>query len=246
MNQRVARIAALAALLSTAIGLSACETTQDKAAALQEQGAALVENQEGVALGAVNKDVEVLSTTVIGDENGSAVAVELKNNSDQPQVNLPIIIDVLDPKGKSVFTNSVPGLDESLTHVPLLLPGETTYWINDQVLATGVAKSVKVKVGESTEKAPSTIPELNAGAPKINEDSSGIEAEGQVSNESQVDQRQLVVYAIATRGGQVVAAGRGQFKNLAAGGKPLRYNIFFRGDPAGAQVEVLAPPSVLE
>ena len=43
-----------------------------------------------------------------------------------------------------------------------------------------------------------------------------------------------------------MAAGRGQFKNLAAGGKPLTYNIFFIGDPRGAEVQVTAPPSELE
>ena len=70
--------------------------------------------------------------------------------------------------------------------------------------------------------------------------------EGTVENTSSVDQFQLVLYAVATRGGEVVAAGRGQFKNLAAGGKPLTYNIFFIGDPRGAEVQVTAPPSELE
>ena len=232
--------------MGASLVLTACETTQDKAAALQEQGQALVANQEGVSLGAVNKDVEVIGTTVLSDENGSAVAVELRNKSNEAQVNLPILIDVLDAKGKSVFTNSIPGLDESLTHVPLIRPNETTYWVNDQVLAAGDPKSVKVKVGASTEKAPGSIPELRVSEPQVNLDPSGVEVEGQVENRSEVDQQQLVLFSVAKRGSEVVAAGRGQFKNLTAGGKPLRYNIFFIGDPRGAQIDVLGPPSVLE
>lgn len=247
MSQRSRiRLAAAAALLPATLGLAACETTQDKAAALQAQGEALVANEEGVKVGQANKDVEVVSTAVLSDENGSAVAVELKNNSNQPQVNLPILIDVLDAKKKSVFTNSVPGLDESLTHVPLIRPGETTYWVNDQVLANGDPKSVEVKVGSSDEDAPSEIPEVAVSEPQINIDPSGVEVEGSVTNQSNIDQQQLVLFSVAKRGNEVVAAGRGQFKNVTAGGKPLRYNIFFIGDPRGAQIEVLAPPVVLE
>ncbi len=247
-RSRSARTAAPLLLLAlSGLAVSACETTQDKATALAEQGEELVANQEGVVVKKINKDVKVLSAVVVSGELGEAVAVELQNTSNEAQVNLPINIDVLDANGKSVFTNDIPGLlGPGLTSVPLLLPGETSYWVNDQLLTTGQPKSVKAKVGNSRGAAPDEIPELAVSEPRLNVDSTGIEAEGQVENKSDLTQEEVALFAVAIRGGEVVAAGRGAFKRLDAGGKPLNYNIFFRGDPTGADVQVFAPPTVLE
>jgi hypothetical protein len=69
---------------------------------------------------------------------------------------------------------------------------------------------------------------------------------GTVTNKSQIDQAKLVLFAVARRGGQVVAAGRGLIKKAKAGAKPAPYVIFFIGDPAGADVSIEAPPTVLQ
>jgi hypothetical protein len=240
------RLAILPALLLPATLLAGCETTQDKAEALREQGEQLIASQEGVVVTKENPDVKVLGTWLLHDQYGDAVAVRVQNTSDKPQVKLPINVDVRGANGKSVYANDVPGLDPSLTYIPYLAPKETTYWVNDQVLATGTPKSVKVKVGPPSEQAPAgPPPEIAVSEPRLHSDPSGIEVEGSVTNKSQIDQPQVVLFAVAERGGGVVAAGRGQFKNLTAGGKPLRYNIFFIGDPRGAELSVLVPPSAL-
>ena len=118
--------------------------------------------------------------------------------------------------------------------------------MNDQLQPNGEPKSVKVTVGVPAEPAPGQIPELAVSPPQLHEDSSGIEVEGSVTNKSQIDQTDLVIFAVARSGGKVVAAGRGQVKKLKVGTAPGRYNIFFIGDPRGADVSVKAPPSVLQ
>jgi len=50
-----------------------------------------------------------------------------------------------------------------------------------------------------------------------------------------------VVFAVARRGGRVVAAGRGQIPRLKPG-KRVRYQAFFIGNAHGAHVAVSAPP----
>ena len=55
-----------------------------------------------------------------------------------------------------------------------------------------------------------------------------------------------MLYAIATKNGKVVAAGRGLIPKLKVGGKPETYHIFFIGKPTGADVTVIAPPVTLE
>ena len=49
------------------------------------------------------------------------------------------------------------------------------------------------------------------------------------------DQERLLLYAVATEGGEVVAAGRGAIEQIKAERKPLPYNIYFIGDPRGAE-----------
>lgn len=239
----IPRLAVAASALLCVLGLAACESSQDKAAELRANAEADTASQQGVVIGKPNKDIEVGATSLINDKYGTAVAVELTNTSDKAQVEVPIRINVLDAGGKRVFSNDIPGLDPSLTHVALLKPGETSYWVHDQIQPSGDPKSLKVEVGAPEEAAPAAVPELKVSSPRVHEDSSGTEVEGQVTNESQVDQQQLVLFAVARRGGDVVAAGRGVYKVLSAGGKPLPFNIFFIGDPSGADVQVLAPPT---
>jgi hypothetical protein len=236
----------LAAAVLAVLTLSACESTQDKAKEIQAQNAKLLASEHGISVTKPSKDVEVLGTTLLHDQYGDAIVVEVRNQSNQTLVNMPILIDVRDAKGKSVYRNDLPGLDPALTHLPVLRPGETFDWVNDQLSPSGTPKSANVKVGPPEGSAPKKLPEIEVGPAHLENSASGILARGKVTNKSQIDQLKLVLFAVARSGGKIVAAGRGQFKNLKAGGNPGDYNIFFIGDPRGAEVTVTAPPSVLQ
>jgi hypothetical protein len=69
-----------------------------------------------------------------------------------------------------------------------------------------------------------------------------VSAVGKITNHSPILQRKLVLYCIATRGGRIVAAGRGGIERLRPN-KPTRYTVFFIGNPKGAQLIVAAPPT---
>ena len=183
-------------------------------------------------VGQANKDVEVVSTAVLSDENGSAVAVELKNNSNQPQVNLPILIDVLDAK-KQVRVHEQRPRPRREPHPRSADPPGRDDLLGQRpgARATGTPKSVEVKVGSSDEDAPSEIPELAVSEPQINIDPSGIEVEGSVTNQSKIDQQQLVLFSVAKRGDEVVAAGRGQFKNVDGWGQAPSLQHFLHRRP---------------
>jgi hypothetical protein len=223
-----------------------CESTQDKAREIQAQNEQALAAEEGVEITRTNEDVKVAGTTLLHDQYGDAIVVELQNTSNRAQVNVPILVDLRDAKGKSVYRNDIPGLDPALTHVPLILPGETVDWVNDQLSPTAQPKSAKVEVGVSNETAPAKLPEVAVSPARIVNDPNGIVAQGTVTNKSQIDQTKLVLFAVARSGGKVVAAGRGQFKNLKVESRPGKYDIFFIGNPQGAEVDVTAPPSALE
>jgi hypothetical protein len=237
------RVIALAFAVFAGVTLTACESSQDKAKAIQEQ--AIASAPKPLVIPKPNKDVKVTDTALIHDQNGDAIVVELKNESNQTLVNVPILVDIRGAKEKTVYKNDTAGLDFALNHVAVLKPGETFDWVNDQV--TGEGRSVKVTVGEPEGKAPpGPLPELAVSPPKAGHDFSGAKVSGTVTDRSKLDQDHLILYAVARQGGHIVAAGRGQIKALKTDAKPAPYVVYFIGNPEGAEVTIQAPPTVLE
>ncbi|MGK2933348.1 MAG: hypothetical protein ACSLFD_11410 [Solirubrobacterales bacterium] len=236
--------AALAFLASIAL-LAGCESTQSKSAKLEAEGEDLVKTEK-VDIGAANKQIDIVEKTVLTDVNGSAVAVVMKNDSQGGLADAKISVNVKGANGKSVYRNDAAGVETSLIQVPVVAAGGEVIWVNDQVIATAPPKSVEVTVGEA-KQLPRDLPEIEVSEPKLTTDpTSGIEAVGTVTNKSDIDQIDIVLYAIARKGGKIVAAGRGQIANLKTDGKPATYHIFFIGNPTGADVTVVAPPVNLE
>jgi hypothetical protein len=238
-------IAAAGLALLAAASLIACQSTQSRSAELEKEGGTKLLADSGVKIAKESAEVKVTSATVLSDPNGSAVVVGLHNSSDESLVDVPILVNVLDAKGKSVYTNSIPGIEPALASVPYIPAGGDVEWVNDQVLASEEPKSVRVKVGASTDSYSGALPAIEVSAPKIEGDPvSGIEATGTVVNKTGKDQERLLLYAVGRSGGKVVAAGRGAIEHLKAGTKPLHYDIFFIGDPTGAELEVSEFPTL--
>ena len=225
--------------------LAACQSTQSKSAELEKEGATTLYKAKGLQISQVSSTVKVLGTTVLSDQNGGAVVVTVKNESDRDLKDVPIAINVLDKKGKSVFKNNLPGLEQALAAVPFIRAGETVDWVNDQVLATGTPASVKAKVGVTQETVTSPIPKFDISPPKLEVDPvSGTEVTGDVVNNTGKDQRNLLLYAVARKGSEIVAAGRGLIARLKPTTKPVHYDIFFIGDPRGAKVTITPFPTI--
>ena len=233
------------AVLASLVLLAGCESTKSKSARLELEGEDLVKTEK-VDIGAANKQIDIVDKTVLTDVNGSAVAVVMKNGSQGGLADAKISVDVKDGKGRSVYRNDQSGVETSLIQVPVIAAGGEVIWVNDQVIPTGKPKSVDVTVGEA-KQLPNELPEIKVSEPEIKTDpTSGIEAVGTVTNKSDIEQIDIVLYAIARKGGKIVAAGRGQIANLKTDGKPASYHIFFIGNPTGADVTVVAPPVTLE
>jgi hypothetical protein len=231
----------LAVLALCALAVAGCESSQAKSARLAKAPRAS-SSEKGIKVTKVNRDVRVVSTALVHDRYGSAAVVELRSQARTPEADLPLAFTVTDG-GRKVFANDSPGLADTLTHVPLLLPKEHVWWVHDQVSADG--GTVRAKVGTSQAKLPAKLPRLVASALKLEQDPDGAYTAGRLRNDSAVAQLELVVYAVAEKGGKIVAAGRAGIDRLKAhGSKPFK--VFWIGDPKGATVHVFAPPTVLE
>jgi hypothetical protein len=232
------------ALAGVALVVGGCESTQDKSAKI---GAELgpVEQEKGLKITKESKDVEVVSTDLLTDPNGSAVVVRLRNRSNQDLVGVPIAIDVLDAKGKSVYTNGIPGIEPALAAVPFVPARGEVEWVHDQILAAGVPAKVEVRVGAGGEPFKGEQPQITVSEPKLEGDPySGLLAGGDVEYRSGEDLERLLLYAVATKDGEVVAAGRGAIEPLKPKPKPFSYNIYFIGDPSGAELEITRFPTL--
>lgn len=223
-----------------AMTLAACESTQEESARLAA-GAPDVLNQKGIKVTKSNRDVEVGDAVVLGADGSFAVAVPLSNRTRKPLAKLPISVEVTDASGKRVFANDSPGLARGLADVPVLDAGEEIVWVNDQVLATGKPAKAIAIVGAPEAGKVRELPELVLSNQRLEDDAGTPVATASVENRSKIDQRQLVVFAVARRAGEIVAAGRAVVPRLRARRK-RKFTIFLIGDPKGAKLELAAPP----
>jgi hypothetical protein len=232
-------------LAAALVGMTACQSTQSRSAELEEEGGTKLLAASGLEIEKESTEVKVTSTDLLTDAYGSAVVVGLHNSSKRILVDVPILIDVLDATGKSVYSNDIPGIEPALASVPYIPAGGDVEWVNDQVLAAHKPSSVKVKVGAGSDSFDGPLPDVDVSAPQLQGDPvSGIEATGHVVNRSGEEQGRLLLYVIAREGGKVVAAGRGAIEHLKATTKPRHYDVFFIGDPSGADLELIQFPTL--
>ncbi len=242
----------VAALVLAALALTACESSQEENAKLEriaKREAAEAKRHgtvapRGLSITRQSTRVRVIATAVLHSSEGTAAVVTLLNVSGMTLRDIPIEITVRDASGAAIYTNDTPGLATALVSVPLLAAHGTVTWIDDQVQAASVPASVSARIGEG-ERVTRAVPRLRIEAAHLAADStSGVEAEGKLVNSSAVSQRELVVYATARRAGRIVAAGRALIPQ-AEPGTSANFQVFFIGDPKGAQLEVSAPPSTV-
>jgi hypothetical protein len=236
-------LSALALVVAVGLGLTACTSSQDKARAIREHAQAVA--PKPLVIAKPSRDVKVGDTTLLHDQNGDAIVVPVTNETGRTLVSVPILVDIRDAKGATVYKNETAGIDYALNHIALIKPHETFYWVNDQL--TGEGKTAKVRVGDPEEKPPpGALPQYTVSDPRFGNDFSGVKVSGTVKTDSKLDQSHLILFAVARQGNRIVAAGRGQIKKLKHEAKPSPYVIYFIGDPTGSDVTIQTPPTTFE
>lgn len=241
----------LAVGVGGSVSLSGClgvETTPEKSAKKAKTAVDTIANQKGLTIGKVNAAIKVEDSTIVQDANGVAAVVRVKNTG-STQVALPVAITVSDAKGKKLYANDTPGLDASLTSLPVLGAGQEADWVNNQILVAGKASKVAAQVGTAKGKAATgALPKIVLSNIKAGHDEDGDYVKGTVANASAIAQKRLVVSCVARDGDKVLAAGRAVVDRLAPAAeskKPTTFTVFFIGDPQRAQLACTAPPTVL-
>jgi hypothetical protein len=231
-------------LLVAALAVAGCESSQQTSKRLAKQGKTVLKEQTGVKVGAENPNIRVTETAVLKDANGIAAVVALKNTSRRSQTQLPVGITIKDAKGAKIYANDIPGLDASLTSMALVRSGGEAYWVDNQILGNGAPKKLDVKVGRARGPVPSVIPQIALSKVRFDKDVSGPFVTGVITNHSKVLQRRLTVFCVARKSGRIVAAGRAVVDKLppAPTPKPIRFSVYFIGNPTGAKLSFSVPP----
>ncbi len=230
---------------ATLPALAGCESTQSKSQRAEREAGTQVKTEQGLTIATPSADLEATATTLLTDpEVGSAVVVELKNTSKDDAFEVPVLVKVAGAGGEDLFSNAVPGLQRSLTHVAVVPAGGTTVWVNDQVTVTGGADAATATVGDAEGQPPAKAVRFSATQPKLEEDpTSGLAGTGFVKHDSPEDLRRVVVTVVARRGDRIVAAGRGIVARIKPG-KRARYQAFLIGDARGAELSATAQPNI--
>jgi hypothetical protein len=235
------RAGSLAALALAALALGGCETTAEKSARLEREAKHVHLAQTGLSIAHESTEVKVLATGVVHSSEGAAATVTLENDSSHTLRGVPLAITVKDASGRTIFQNNAAGLEPALISLPSLGPHESVTWVDDQLPAGTTPASVSARVGEAPAVS-GAIPKLAVTGAHLSQEPSGAVAAGTVTNRSAVEQRALVVFAVARRGTRVVAAGRALLPQLAAHAS-ARFQVLFIGEASGARLSVAAPPA---
>jgi hypothetical protein len=229
-----------------ALAATACETTQQESAKLARAASRAASGQGLVAAGATNSAAHASDVTLVRSAGRTAVAVKLTDTGSGPQVNVPVLITVKSASGAALYSNDAQGLQASLQEMPLLAPGKPAWWVDDQILVSGVAHSVTVHLGQSHAHAASTLPLVTIQSVQLGSGAGGPYVSAVAVNHSKVAQPNLPVFVVALRGGRVVAAGRGLIPVLPVGAAPkTRVQVYLVGSPKGAQLQLSVTPTAV-
>lgn len=225
--------------------LSACESTQQESEKIGREGKQPAAGQGSLKLGAVNHSVRVSDVTLLRSAGRTAVAAKLTGTATRPQLEVPVLVEVMGAHGKVAYSNETGGLEASLQRMALLRPGQGEWWVDDQVLSSQSATGVKVRVGTgSAPRAGSAPPTLSTTTPHVAEQGGLSVVSANVVNHSPKAQGKVPVFAVAVRGGRVVAAGRAVVSALPGHpGASVPFQLFLVGNPAGASIELTVVPT---
>lgn len=231
------------ALGALAVLLGGCETTAEKSARLEKAAKRkTLAAQQGLQITRESKFVRATGAAVVQGKEGAAAVVTLRNDSAHALSDVPISLTLKDAHGATAYSNGTPGLAKTLTSVALIPAHASVLWIDDQIQGASADAQATVRIGEGS-PASGVSPRLQIGEQHLEgEGGGGATLEGTVRNRSSTAQPELVINAVAKRGGRVVAAGRAVLASLEAG-TSTPFQVFFVGDPTGAQLQVSAPPT---
>jgi hypothetical protein len=228
-----------------AVTASACESTESESAKIAREGGA-AEVTSTLKLGGANHDVRVSDVSLVSGGGRKAVAVKLTSNSSRAQQEVPLLVKVTGAGGKVVYSNAT-GAEVLLSHITLLRAHSSVWWVDDEVLTSVAASAAKVSVGTGKRAQPNArSAALSATATNVAAQAGTTTVSGVVANHTGKAQSSVPVFAVAVRGGKVVAAGRAVVASVSVHASARApFDVPLVGDATGAKIQLTALPGAV-
>jgi hypothetical protein len=237
----VSRITLTGAVVLAAAGpLAGCSTTQQAAARLQLNDARIRASQVAttVVAGATDRLVAVTQLATIS-RGGRTAYVVLVRNQGKAVSDLPISVGYTVGR-RSVYANRGTSLPYFAAHLPALAGGKSITWVFTTTTRPPAGARLFARVGAkpATAAPGGQPPALSAQVAARSGDRLAVK----VSNDSDIPQYQVPLFAFVRRGRGIVAAGTHTIAELAAGATTT-ISLPLVG-PAGASPVVEALPTI--
>lgn len=244
----------------TLIASSGCVSTQQKNARAKLRATRMLDSRRPQRVVQANPDVRVEQVALVRGSGSAAVVVDLRSSADEPLTDLPIAVGVRTPGGRRVLLNDRRGQAWFQTHVPAIAAGARATWV--YTVPRRAARRLRGRpfaiVGATPQPAishASALPKLVVAAAAGNGGGRGARGgEGAsaraaarvvVTNDSDVPQDDVQVYALVREGRRYVAAGKAAIPHLDAGAQ-AHTTIPLSGPTRSRAATVHAIPTIFE
>ena len=226
------------------VTLAACESTEQESQKIAREGKQLTAEPAALKLHGLNRSVRVSDVTILNSAGRTAVAARLTSTSTQAQTHVPVLLTVSGKGGKVLYSNDTGGLEASLQSIPLLRPGQSAWWVDDQVLTSQTASAATVRVGPGGPSRSSATASIATTAVHSSQQAGITVLSGELVNHSSKALGKVPVFAVAVRGSHVLAAGRAIVGALPGhAGATAPFQVFLVGSASGARTELTAVPT---
>jgi hypothetical protein len=228
------------AVAAAAMSLTACVTTQQVATRVRLVDARIRSEQTRLRVGPTNPDVRVTALSELESGGETAIVAELRNTSGRAQTDLPVAITVRS-HGRMRYLNVAPSTSYFDNHLVAIPPHGSALWMftSRRRLRTLGRPSVRVGTSQIGEPSISVLPRLQVEPGG----SAGIQVTATVINRSGIPQDNLPIYAVASAGGRVRAAGRTTVARLDSSAT-IRIRLKLIGRAAGTTLRLTTIPTI--
>jgi hypothetical protein len=246
-GSRISAALAGLATLPIPVLLTGCVTTQQVAARARLVDARIRASQSPLRVIRHNPDVRVLRLSLVSGSGGVALAVQLRSTSTRSLTDLPISVGVSTPGGGKLYLNHSANVDYFESHVASIPPHGLETWVytsGRRLRGTG-RPFAEVGVTQLSAPAAATLPRLEVTRePSVSSSATRLLSLS-VSNRSGIPQVSVPVYAVAVRGGRVLAAGRASVAHLGTHGSAT-VHLTLLGSAHGAGVRISVLPTIFQ
>jgi hypothetical protein len=246
-GSRISAALAGLATLPIPVLLTGCVTTQQVAARAQLVDARIRASQSPLRVTRQNPDVRVLRCSLVSGSGGVALAVQLRSTSTRSLTDLPISVGLRIHGGVKLYLNRSANVDYFDTHVVSIPPHGLLTWVytsRRRLRDTG-QPFAEVGVTQLPEPVAATLPRVEVTRQPSGSPSAIRRLSLSVSNGSGIPQYSVPVYAVAVRGGRVLAAGRATVTHLGTHGRAT-VHLTLLGSARDASVRISVLPTIFQ